>query len=307
MILMNVPFTLPYWLAMEVNSDGEMAPRQAITSVGYAYHAKTVQANGITETEIELTNNAYLTAKNSAGTGTVNVIKVNANNFVVVPDGTETATNAAPTSDNALVNKKYVDDHTGMGRDVFLEDGIFTVPAGVSMVYLTMVGGGGGGEAENGQTPAGGGAGGAYINYPFAVIGGNSYLVTIGTGGAGGAGSYGADGANGGVTSFDSVSIAGGQGGGVRGDGLGGYGGLLARDANQSIGGEAGINSGNGADGVQNTYHGGGGASIFGNGGNAGNPGVAGSLYGGGGGAGGPGSPAASGGAGANGICIVMY
>lgn len=37
-------FDAPYWLSMEVNDDGEMAPRQAITSVGYAIHAEVADS-----------------------------------------------------------------------------------------------------------------------------------------------------------------------------------------------------------------------------------------------------------------------
>jgi hypothetical protein len=55
-------------------------------------------------------NNVYLKAKNAAGTGTVDLIKANASDVPILPDGTETATNAAPTSDNDVANKKYVDD-----------------------------------------------------------------------------------------------------------------------------------------------------------------------------------------------------
>jgi hypothetical protein len=40
---LNLPFDEPYWLSMEINEDGEMEPRQAITSVGYAIHAETAE------------------------------------------------------------------------------------------------------------------------------------------------------------------------------------------------------------------------------------------------------------------------
>ncbi len=40
---MDLPFSAPYWLSMEVNSDGEMAPRQQLSSVGYAIHAETAE------------------------------------------------------------------------------------------------------------------------------------------------------------------------------------------------------------------------------------------------------------------------
>lgn len=40
---LNLPFDEAYWLSIEVNSDGEMAPRQSITTVGYAIHAETAE------------------------------------------------------------------------------------------------------------------------------------------------------------------------------------------------------------------------------------------------------------------------
>lgn len=57
-----------------------------------------------------LTNNTYLTAIDNAGTGTVDLIKADANDVAVVPDNSQTATNAAPTSTTGIANKKYVDD-----------------------------------------------------------------------------------------------------------------------------------------------------------------------------------------------------
>lgn len=41
---LDLPFDEPYWLSMEVNNDGEMTPRQQITSVGYAYRAKVADS-----------------------------------------------------------------------------------------------------------------------------------------------------------------------------------------------------------------------------------------------------------------------
>lgn len=40
---LDLPFDQSYWLSMEVNDDGEMSPRQRITSVGYAIHAETAE------------------------------------------------------------------------------------------------------------------------------------------------------------------------------------------------------------------------------------------------------------------------
>jgi len=57
-----------------------------------------------------LPNNTYLLAVDTAGTGTVDLIKANASDVAVIPDGSELATSGAPTADADIVNKKYVDD-----------------------------------------------------------------------------------------------------------------------------------------------------------------------------------------------------
>ena len=56
-----------------------------------------------------LANNTFFTAVDNAGTGTVDLIKADASDVPVVPDGIETATDAAPASDKKLANKKYTD------------------------------------------------------------------------------------------------------------------------------------------------------------------------------------------------------
>lgn len=57
-----------------------------------------------------LANNTYLTAVNAAGDGTVDLIKANASNAAVLPNGSDLATSAAPTANADIANKKYVDD-----------------------------------------------------------------------------------------------------------------------------------------------------------------------------------------------------
>lgn len=57
-----------------------------------------------------LGNNAYLQARNAAGAANVDMIKVGTNNLPTLPDSSEMASNAAPVEDEAVANKKYVDD-----------------------------------------------------------------------------------------------------------------------------------------------------------------------------------------------------
>lgn len=62
-----------------------------------------------------LANDTYLKAKDPAGTGTVDLIKAGRNeaddaDVAILPDAVRTATNAKPTEDTGIANKKYVDD-----------------------------------------------------------------------------------------------------------------------------------------------------------------------------------------------------
>jgi hypothetical protein len=82
----------------------------------------------------------------------------------------------------------------------FTSGGTWTAPAGVTQVFVRMVGGGGGG-------------GGGFADGYIAVTPGSSYTITIGAAGA--AATAGGTGGNGGTSSFGSVlSATGGQGGG---------------------------------------------------------------------------------------------
>lgn len=67
-------------------------------------------AGKLVGSSLELENDTWLTATDNAGTGTVNMIKVDTNDVVVLADGVQTATNAAAVNDKDLVNKKHVDD-----------------------------------------------------------------------------------------------------------------------------------------------------------------------------------------------------
>jgi len=68
------------------------------------------EADSIDEDDIELANDAYLTAANAAGTGTVDLIKAGTDDVPIIPDGAKMASSAAPTEDEGIANMKYVDD-----------------------------------------------------------------------------------------------------------------------------------------------------------------------------------------------------
>lgn len=193
----------------------------------------------------------------------------------------------------------------------------FTAPNNVTKVYLSGCGGGGGGGASGGEASAtaggGGGASGRWIiNYPYTVVPGNTYSISIGLGGNGGTGvnnAPGNAGSNGTATVFDStVSMAGGlSGSGGTGTTAGASGGSEYNGTNIGVSspGDSGKVTNPGASG---------GATPWGAGGVGGTNGAGStpSVYGGGGGGGrqtqgGGGGVGASGGNGADGILIVSW
>ena len=142
-------------------------------------------------------------------------------------------------------------------KQFFTSSGTFTTPTGVSIVYITEVGGGAGG-GSGGTSGGGGGGSGAYImKFPVVVTAGIGYTVTIGAAGTGGAGS-GQNGTAGTASSFagNSITISangGGAGNGDVGGNTGGAGGTTSSTINPlTIAGRTGANNStvNGGDGA---------------------------------------------------------
>jgi hypothetical protein len=128
------------------------------------------------------------------------------------------AANGGVTSVNGATGAVSVP--VGISQQLFLGSGTFVVPAGVTAVYATVMGGGGGGQG-GGSSGNGGENGGFSLSQTVLVTGltpGASIPVTVGAGGAGGAGNSinGVNGTTGGTSSFGSyVSVTGGFGGGT--------------------------------------------------------------------------------------------
>ena len=79
-------------------------------------------------TDYKLAHNTNLVGIDASGTGTVNLIKVNASNKPEIPDGAVLASSAAPTVNAGFANKKYVDDSLASG--LALKDGILPLVFG---------------------------------------------------------------------------------------------------------------------------------------------------------------------------------
>lgn len=231
-------------------------------------------------------------------------------------------------SDGTNVYPGISDPH-GITR--FTASGTFTVPAGVTTLYLSGCAGGsggaGGGGAVNQSGVGGGGAGGSAgqsaIRVPVTVTPGQAYQVVIGAAGSGGGAGLpsqngGSSGA-GGNTSFGSIfSLSGGasSSGGATFTGAlspGGAPGTGYPAGSFGCDGIVGANGGvgNGGPGASSPFGGGGG---LGRGGSTGVAGQAAAGYGSGGGGGGAGyggsNAGANGGvgaAGAPGILIVEW
>jgi hypothetical protein len=137
----------------------------------------------------------------------------------------------------------------GSGQEIFTSSGTFTVPSGVTTVYVTGCGGGGGGLDSWGS---GGGAGAWCMKVPVTVTPGGTISVTVGSGGSvnnnGGASSFGSHitlggGAtgNGGGNTESSYALGGSLsfGSGVSGLGANGQGGKFSNHASAGHG-EAG-------------------------------------------------------------------
>jgi len=232
--------------------------------------------------------------------------------------GTPTAPTAAlDTNTTQLATTQFVQTQLGAltvtpipSMQVFTSSGTFTVPAGVTKLKVTVVGGGASGYGASGVNAAfmggraGGGAGGAAIK-TITVTPGDAIAVTIGAGGASGSSS-----SAGGTSSFGAHCSA--TGGGAASTFTGGVGGTGSSGDLNLGGGAGGAGSYHAAgDGTSGNTGGTGGNSIFGGGGLAktNTTGGTGNAYGAGGGGGSSdhNTGTFNGGAGASGVVIVEY
>ena len=153
----------------------------------------------------------------NGGTG---VATLSANN-VILGNGTSAVQVVAPsTSGNVLMSNGTTwasqpsGAYAGINLVTFTSSGSWTCPAGITKIFVRVVGGGGGGGAAqySGSIGGGGGAGGTITSYITTASG--TYTITIGTAGVG-ATSTGVNGTAGSSSSFGSAVSATGGGGGT--------------------------------------------------------------------------------------------
>ena len=158
----------------------------------------------------------------SGGTGAATLT---ANN-VLLGNGTSAVQTVAPgTAGNVLTSAGGTwtsaaapSSYAGPNSQTFDANGTFTVPAGITSVYVAVIAGGGGGSGGSPLGVAGnaGGAGAAAFARVSGLTPSSTVSVTVGSGGAGSAGVNGtpAVGSTGNTSSFGShVSCTGGAGG----------------------------------------------------------------------------------------------
>ena len=175
----------------------------------------------------------------------------------------------------------YPEWGAGSGSQLFTSSGTFTAPAGVTQVYVSLVGGGaGGGKGYTTTSEGGGGGGGGFRSDALVLVtGSGTYSVTVGAGGTGGTTTWSTanNATAGGTSSFvgDSQTVS-ATGGAIGGQGVG----WPEADGAGGVGGGASF----GFSGGTGTAGGAGGNSAWGNGGVANAAATVG--YGGGGGGG---------------------
>ncbi|MBM3210613.1 hypothetical protein FJZ33_00215 [Candidatus Poribacteria bacterium] len=213
------------------------------------------------------------------------------------------------------VKKSNIIGGTIGNKQLFTSSGIFTAPAGVTNVFLSMAGGGGGGAGSTAGGNAGGGGGGAawIIRTAYPVTPSGNYTVTVGAAGSGGA-KFG-NGTAGGNSIFDSSPTTNGGGaanGGTGGTGASGVNGSPTGGSGApSYGGGRIVTAGiNGANGSNGSWGGAGAGNAYGKGGNGAvttTPATAGTGRGAGGGGGSSATGAEPGAAGSQGFVLVEW
>jgi len=161
----------------------------------------------------DITSITGLTTPLTVAQGGIGVGTLTANN-VLLGNGTSAPQTVAPgSSGNVLTSNGTtwasapLSTISGIGGQVFNSSGTFTIPSGVTLLKVTVIGGGGGGQYYSGCCSLSGGSGGT-----SSVSSGSQSISTISaSGGAGGPGS-GSTYQPGGIGSGGDINTRGAQG-----------------------------------------------------------------------------------------------
>jgi hypothetical protein len=298
-----------------VNSSGGNAIQ--VMAANTTVYLDLVLASGTTAASW---NSGYV-FDNGAGvlsiTGTANQVIASASTGAVTLSLPQSiATSSSPTFAGLTLTNPHIAGAGGLVSFQVFTSGTaatYTRPAGITSIYVEVVGGGGGGGGSTGggasvSCGASGGAGGyASLWVPSAA---SSYTYTVGAAGTAGT-SGGGTGGTGGTTTFSASSLQ--ATGGVGGNGMGAIT-TVARaiGGNGGVGSNGTINTAGEAGGSSFAVGGGviggnGGSSHYGGGGNQPNlgAGAVGGNYGSGGSGGASTTVSAAGGAGSAGLIVV--
>jgi len=216
------PTVLPYYNASNP-SQGYSGPNNTGVSQN-TYRRGTVEVTS--KPGVSAATGSQATPAPDSGFSPVAVVTV-ANGQTQIVSGNITAPSGYYALTETLqqkISKAYADtlyqplSGNSARFQTFLSSGSFTVPAGVTTVYLTGCAGGGGGGGASANPGGGGGGGGAQWSHraAVAVTPGAVIPIVIGAGGTGGApSSAGNAGGTGGPTTFNGAAFvyAGGSGG----------------------------------------------------------------------------------------------
>ena len=323
----NLTGTVPTW---NQNTTGTAASLSAVLSASLGGTGVAGTLTGVLYGNGTGAHTVATTAQMLAGVGTVPIANGGTNSTATPTaggigygTGTAHAYTAAGTTGQVLTSQgagapiwasASGGGIAGIGGQVFTASGTFTIPTGVTLLKVTVVGGGGAGgsgvtnSCSTGGSGGGGGAGGASIKYLTGLTPGNTLTVTRGAAGS-------TSSVSSGTQTITTISATGGGGGGSAstGSGFGGSGGVGGSGSGGDINltGNAGntgnfvsVAAGNGLSG------GTGGGSIFGGAGagSSSNVGSNGNNYGAGGGGGfGNFNQSYSGGSGSGGIVVFEW
>lgn len=111
--------TTPTWTPVSTEIIATLLASARTFAAAVTFDVAAILSKAPTLTEGIVANDAYLQGRNVAGDGNIDLIKVGTNDLPTLPDSAEMASSAAPVEDEAIANKKYVDDQITANAHAF--------------------------------------------------------------------------------------------------------------------------------------------------------------------------------------------